>query len=66
VFTRIPQWMTGATERICAKFTQKTCLVLHSDEFEYQGQKTEVKVNRDKNALSTHNAPSIDGMERAR
>ena len=26
--TRIRQWMTGTAERICAKFTRKTCLVL--------------------------------------
>jgi len=33
----------GTAERICAKFTQKTCLVPHSHEFEgqgHQGQKT--------------------------
>jgi len=37
--TRIRQWMAETTERICAKFTWKTCLVFHSDEFECQGQR---------------------------
>jgi len=35
-------------ERICAKFTRKTCLVLRSDNLECQGQKSKVKVTRDK------------------
>jgi len=35
--SRIRQWMAGTAERICAKFTRKTCLVLRSDEFECQG-----------------------------
>jgi len=33
----------GTSERICSKFTRKTCLVSRSDEFEgqgHQGQKT--------------------------
>jgi len=30
----------GTAERICAKFTRKTCLVLRSDEFECQGQRS--------------------------
>jgi len=45
--TRIRQWMAGTAERICAKFTWKTCLVLHSmclkDKVKgqgHQGQKT--------------------------
>ena len=29
LWTRIRQWMAGTAERICAKFTRKTCLVLH-------------------------------------
>ena len=31
--TRIRQWMAGTAERICTKFTRKTCLVLRSDDF---------------------------------
>jgi len=38
--------MDGTAERMCAKFTRKTCLVLHSDEFECPGQKSKVKVTR--------------------
>jgi len=54
--TCIPQWMAGTTERICAKFTRKTCLVLRSDEFECRGQKSKVKVTRDKNVLCTQHS----------
>jgi len=39
--TRIRQGMAGTAERICTKFTRKTCLVLRSDEFE--GQRSKVK-----------------------
>jgi len=46
--TGIRQWMAGTAERICAKFTRKTCFVLRSDELECQGQKSKVKVTRDK------------------
>jgi len=46
--TRIRQWMVGTAERICAKFTTKTCLVLRSDEFECQSQRSKVKVTRGK------------------
>jgi len=46
--TRIRQRMTGTAERICAKFTWTTCLVLRSDEFECQGQSSKVMVTRDK------------------
>jgi len=53
--TRIRQWMTGTAERICTKFTRKTCLILRSDEFECQGQRSKVKVTRDKKALCTSN-----------
>jgi len=31
--------ISGTAERICAKFTGKTCLVHRSEEFECQGQK---------------------------
>jgi len=34
--TRILQSMAGTAERICAKFTRKTCLVLRSDKLECQ------------------------------
>jgi len=51
--------MAGTAERICAKFTRKTCLVLHSDDFECQSQKSKVKVIRDKNALCTHNTSAV-------
>jgi len=57
--TGIGQWMAGTAERICVKFTRKTCLVLRSDELECQGQKSKVKVTRDKNALCTHNTPAV-------
>jgi len=57
--TRIRQWMAGIAERICAKFTRKTCLVLRSDKSECQGQKSKVKVTRDKNALYTPNTPAV-------
>ena len=38
----------GTAEWICAKFMQKTCLVPSSDDFECQGQRSKVKVTRDK------------------
>jgi len=34
------KYLRGTTERICTKFTQNTCLVPCSDEFEGQGQKS--------------------------
>jgi len=40
--------ISGNAERICAKFTVKTCLVAHSDEFLCQGQRSKVKVIREK------------------
>ena len=40
----------------CAKFTGKTCLVPHSDEFECQGQGSKVKVTRDKKR-TVHSRP---------
>jgi len=32
--------ISGTVERICAKFTRKTCLVPRSDEYEGQGQRS--------------------------
>jgi len=32
--------ISGTAERICAKFTRKTCLVTHSEEFEGRGQRS--------------------------
>ena len=32
--------ISGIAELICAKFTRKTCLLPHSDEFEGQGQRS--------------------------
>jgi len=49
---RIRHRMAGTAERICAKFTRW-------DDFECQGQKSKVKVTRDKNALCTHNTPAV-------
>jgi len=43
--------ISKTAERICIKFTRKTCLVPHSDEFEGQGQRLKVKVSRDKNGI---------------
>jgi len=40
---------SGTAERICAKFTRKTCLVHHLGEFEGQGQRSKVKVTKNKN-----------------
>jgi len=57
--SRIRQWMAGTAERICAKFTRKTCLVLRWDELECQDQKSKVMVTRDKNALYIDNAPAV-------
>jgi len=38
VFFFLCVWnVSGTAERICAKFTRKTCLVRRSDEFEDQG-----------------------------
>ena len=37
--TRVRQWMAGTAERICAKFTWKTCLVLRSEKLDCQGEK---------------------------
>ena len=43
--------ISGTTERICAKFTRKTCLVRRLEEFEGQVQMSKVKVTRDKTAF---------------
>jgi len=43
--------ISGTAERICAKFTGKTCLVPRSVDIECQCQRSKVKVTRDKNAL---------------
>ena len=52
---------------MCAKFTRTTCLVpRRSDEFEGQGQRSKVKVARDKNALSAPVTPSSVRMICAR
>jgi len=65
--TRISQRMAGTAERICAKFTRKTCLVLRSYEFECQGQRSRVKVTRNKKrAVHSKHPCSVDGMERRR
>jgi len=40
--------ISGIAERICTTFTDNTCLVPPSDEFEGQGQGPKVKVIRDK------------------
>jgi len=55
--TRIRQWMAGTAEQICAKFTWKTCLVLHSDEFERQGQRS--RSPGTKNVLCTQNTSTV-------
>jgi len=39
--------ISGMAEQICAKFTGKTCLVPHSDKFEFQGLRSKVKVTGD-------------------
>ena len=63
--TRIRHWMAGTAERICAKFTWKTYLVLRS--FKYQSQKSKVNVTRDKKpAVHSQHPRGMDGMERPR
>jgi len=57
--TRIRQWVAGTAERICAKFTRKTCLSLRSDEFECQGQRSKVKVTRDKKCAVHSQHPAM-------
>jgi len=41
--------ISGTAERICTKLAVKTCLVPRSDESECQGQRSKVRVTRDKN-----------------
>jgi len=54
-------------ERICAKFTRKTCLFLRSDEFKCQDQRSKVKVTRDKKrAVHSQQPLGVDGMKRPR
>ena len=57
--TRIRQWMTETAERICAKFTRKTCLVVRTEEFECHGQKSKVKVTRDKKIALHSQHPTV-------
>jgi len=65
--TGIRQWMAETAERICAKFTPKTCLVLRSDDFECQGQRSKVKVTSDKKRAAHSEHPRrVDGMEQPR
>jgi len=59
----IPQWMAGTHKRICTKFTRKTGLVLRSDKFECQDQKSKVKVNSDKKRAVHSQHPSIDRIQ---
>jgi len=42
----------GTAERICVKFTPKTCLAPRSDEFKGQGLISKVMVTMDKNDIS--------------
>jgi len=64
---RIRQWMAGTAEQICAKFTRKTCLPLGSNELECQGQKSKVKVTRDKKrAVHSQHPRVMDEIERHR
>jgi len=53
--------MAGTAEGICAKFTRKTCLVLHSDEFECQGQRSKVRVTKDKKRCCALTTPPLCG-----
>jgi len=54
-------------ERICAKFTGKTCLVPRSDEFECQVSTSKVKGHEGQKMRSAlPSPPSSDGMECAR
>ena len=70
--TRIRRWMAGTAERICAKFTRKTCLVVRSESFARNSLNVKVKRQRSrspgtKSALCTHNVPrGMDGMEHPR
>jgi len=64
VFLFVYEISRGTTERICAKFRRKTCLVLRSDELECQGQRLKVNVTRDNKKASIRwqdRAPPISG-----
>jgi len=50
--------ISGTAERICAKFIRKTCYAARSDEFGGQGERSKIKVTRDKNALCTSITPA--------
>jgi len=54
--TRIRQWMAATAERIYAKFTRKTCLILRSDEFECQGQRSRSPRTKKRAVHSEHPA----------
>jgi len=58
---RIRKRMTRTAERICAKFTWKTCLVLRWDDFNVKVKSERSKSPRTKNALCrpTHNTPAV-------
>ena len=60
--TRVRQWMAGTIDRICIKFTRKTCLVLRSDEFECQGQRS--RSPGPKRAVHSQQPRGVDDMER--
>ena len=58
--THIRQWMAGTAERICAKFTRKTCLVLRSDDLECHLSKVKGQGHQGQNnALCTQNTPAV-------
>ena len=52
--------ISGTGERICAKFTRKTCLLPRSDEFEYQGQRS--RLSRTKTAFSALSAACVHAV----
>jgi len=49
--------MAISETRICAKFTGKTQLVRRSEEFECQGQRSKVKVTKDKTGKTAASSP---------
>jgi len=57
--TGIRQRMTGTAEWVCAKFTWKTCLVLCSYEFACQGQRSKVRVTRNKKRTVHSEHPAV-------
>jgi len=54
--------ISGTAEWICAEFTQKTCLVSRSEEFEGQGQKSKDKAIRDKKGILALSAACVQFM----